>query len=176
MANLDIDDKGQVLSNNEVGRGWNFKRVIDFNDFATNGASESDDDTQTYQLIPLPVGAYVRDVMIFLNEAFDYTGSETTLTAVIGDTGDADGFVTSTELCVDGTEIFAKQANGAYTTGTDDNGVSGGDTTASVINGKAYTTANTLEALFTPASGAKLSETTQGKITILADIAFANDA
>src|SRR6056300_2075100 len=114
MANLDIDDKGQVLSNNEVGRGWNFKRVIDFNDFATNGASESDDDTQTYQLIPLPVGAYVRDVMIFLNEAFDYTGSETTLTAVIGDTGDADGFVTSTELCVDGTEIFAKQANGAY--------------------------------------------------------------
>jgi len=172
MANLDVDLKGQVLTNNEVGRGFNVKAVIDYNDFVNNGASESDDDTQTYQIIPLPVGAYVRDVMIYLNEAFDYSGAETLLTVSIGDTDDADGFVTATELCVDGTEITAKVANGAYTTGTDSNT----DTTVSVVNGKAYTTANTLEALFTPASSAKLSEATVGKVTILADIVFAGEA
>jgi len=175
MANLDVDLKGQILSNNEVGRGFNVKAVIDYNDFVNNGASESDDDTQTYQIIPLPIGAYVRDVMIYLNEAFDYSGSETSLTVQVGDTGDADGYVESTELCVDGTEVFAKLADGDYFNGT---GSSSGQTNdvviQSILNGKVYTTANTLEVLFTPDSSAKLSEATQGKITVLADIAFAN--
>ena len=53
----------------------------------------------------------------------------------------------------------------AYFTGTD----SGADTTANVIKGKTYTSADTIEALFTPTSF-KLDEETAGEIVIFARI------
>jgi hypothetical protein len=181
MANTDVDLKTLTLFNQEVGRGYNVKVEIDFNDLITNAPSgEVDDDTQTYKIVALPAGSYVRSVYYWLKEAFDDSGSGSSLTLQIGDEDDADGFLEAKQIHVDGTEVTAALADGAYRNAvsdeaTDSNSDTVTVTTPSAVEAKVYTADKNLEALLTPSSY-KLSECTQGKLVILADIVFASKA
>jgi hypothetical protein len=118
-------------------------------------------------VIGIPANSIVESVGYRLVTAFnDPAGvGGSSLTVQLGDTGDADGYVTAKELHLDGTEVFIGANDGAYFTGTD----SGTHTTANVIKGKTYTSADTIEALFTPTSF-KLDEETAGEIVIFARI------
>ena len=168
MANIDVTNynKASVVSNNEVGRGWTHVARIDYQDFVKN-PSVTDGDTLTFPVIGIPANSIVESVGYRLVTAFnDPAGvGGSSLTVQLGDTGDADGYVTAKELHLDGTEVFIGANDGAYFTGTD----SGTHTTANVIKGKTYTSADTIEALFTPTSF-KLDEETAGEIVIFARI------
>lgn len=166
MANIDVTSKlvKGPAANNEVGRGWTHKCEIDFNDFVAN-PSASDGDTLTFACFTIPAYSIVKSVGFRVVTAFDDSGGGSSLTVILGDTTDDNGFVVSKQIHVDGSEVFIGANDGVYFQGTD----SGAATTDNVIKGKAYTTANTLEAVFTP-SGYKLDECTQGKIVIWADI------
>jgi hypothetical protein len=168
MANIDVTNynKASVVSNNEVGRGWTHVARIDYQDFVKNPSAD-DGDTLTFPVIGIPANSIVESVGYRLVTAFnDPAGvGGSSLTVQLGDTGDADGYVTAKELHLDGTEVFIGANDGAYFTGTD----SGTHTTANVIKGKTYTSADTIEALFTPTSF-KLDEETAGEIVIFARI------
>ena len=168
MANIDVTNynKASVVSNNEVGRGWTHVARIDYQDFVKNPSAD-DGDTLTFPVIGIPANSIVESVGYRLVTAFnDPAGvGGSSLTVQLGDTGDADGYVTAKELHLDGTEVFIGANDGEYFTGTD----SGTHTTANVIKGKTYTSADTIEALFTPTSF-KLDEETAGEIVIFARI------
>lgn len=168
MANIDVTNynKASVVSNNEVGRGWTHVARIDYQDFVKN-PSATDGDTLTFPVIGIPANSIVESVGYRLVTAFNDPAAVggSSLTVQLGDTTTADGYVTAKELHLDGTEVFIGANDGAYFTGTD----SGTHTTANVIKGKTYTSADTIEALFTPTSF-KLDEETAGEIVIFARI------
>lgn len=170
MANIDVTSKlvKGPAANNEVGRGWTHKVEIDFNDFVAN-PSATDGDTLTFACFTIPAYATVTDVGFRLVTAFDDSGGGSSLTVILGDEDDDNGYVTSKQIHVDGSEVFVGVNDGAYFQGTD----SGAATTSNVIKGKTYTAAKTVEALFTP-SGYKLDECTQGKIVVWANIIDTN--
>jgi hypothetical protein len=166
MANIDVTSfaKASQAANNEVGRGWTHVGTVKYTDFINN-PSTTDGDTLTFPIAAIPQYSIVESVGFRLVTPFNDDAGGASLTLQLGDTGDDNGFVTSTELHLDGTEVFIAANTGEYFTGTDD----GTDVTANVIKGKTYTTANTLEALFTP-SGYKLDECTAGEVKIFARI------
>ena len=168
MANIDVTNynKASVAANNEVGRGWTHVARIDYKDFVAN-PSVADGDTLTFPVIGIPANSIVESVGFRLVTAFNDPAAVggSSLTVQIGDTTDADGYVTSKQIHEDGTEVFIGANDGAYFTGTD----SGTHTTANVIKGKTYTAADTIEALFTP-TGFKLDEETAGDIVVFARI------
>jgi hypothetical protein len=139
---------------------------VKYTDFINN-PSVTDGDTLTFPIAAIPQYSIVESVGFRLVTPFNDDAGGTSLTLQLGDTDDADGFVTAAtaQLHLDGTEVFVAANTGAYFTGTDSNT----DTTVGVVNGKTYTTANTLEALFTP-SGYKLDECTAGEVKIFARI------
>lgn len=170
MADIAVTSKlvKGPAANNEVGRGWTHKCEIDFNDFIAN-PSATDGDTLTFSLFTIPAYSVVRSAGFRVVTAFDDSGGGSSLTVLLGDEDDTDGFTTSKQVHVDGTEVFLGATDGAYWTGTD----SGSATTANVLKGKSYTAAKTVKAIFTP-SGYKLDECTQGKIVFWADILDTN--
>lgn len=155
-------------ANNEVGRGWTLKAEVDFTDFVAN-PSAADNDTLTFSLFNIPAYAVVESVGFRTVTAFDDSGGGSSLTVIVGDEDDTDGFTTSKQVHIDGTEVFIGATDGAYWTGTD----SGAATTANVIKGKVYTAAKTVKAVFTPSSY-KLDECTQGKLVFWARILDTN--
>jgi hypothetical protein len=166
MANIDVTNynKASVVSNNEVGRGWTHVARIDYQDFVKN-PSATDGDTLTFPVIGIPANSIVESVGYRLVTAFnDPAGvGGSSLTVQLGDTGDADGYVTAKELHLDGTEVFIGANDGAYFT------VDSGTHAGKRAQGKTYTSADTIEALFTPTSF-KLDEETAGEIVIFARI------
>ena len=172
MANTDVTSKKvtSIASNTEVGRGYTRQVSLTFQDFLDNEPSgSSDNDTQTYELFSLPVGSILKGVYYHLRTAFDDSGGGSQLQLEIGDTADPNGIMTAKEIHVDSSEVVAAAGiDGVFFT-------VGGD--AGTLNGVAYTTANTVEALFTPDVGGtayKLSELTQGEIVFVADIVYTN--
>jgi len=155
-------------ANNEVGRGWTHKLEINYTDFLAI-TSASDNDTVTVSCFTIPAYSIVTSVGYRLVTAFDDSGGGTSGTLLLGDDDDPDGFLTSSVIHVDGTEVFIGANTGAYFIGTD----SGAATTANVVKGKTYTAAKTIKAVFTPA-GFKMEESTQGKIVIFANILDTN--
>ena len=170
MADIAVTSKlvKGPAANNEVGRGWTHKVEIDYTDFVAN-PSASDNDTLTFSLFTIPAYSVVRSAGFRVVTAFDDSGGGSSLTVLLGDEDDTDGFTTSKQVHIDGTEVFLGATDGAYWTGTD----SGAATTANVIKGKSYTAAKTVKAIFTPSSY-KLDECTQGKIVFWADILDTN--
>tara|TARA_R110002012_G_scaffold50551_3_gene130707 strand:+ start:5258 stop:5788 length:531 start_codon:yes stop_codon:yes gene_type:complete len=172
MANTDVTSKkvSTIASNNEVGRGYTRQVSLTFQDFLDNEPSgSSDNDTQTYELFTLPVGCILKGVHYHLRTAFDDSGGGSQLQLEIGDTSDPNGILIAKEVHVDSSEVVAAAGiDGAFFTVGSDVGT---------LNAKAYTAANTVEALFTPGAGGsayKLSELTQGEIVFVADIIYTN--
>lgn len=171
MADVAITTKiAPPLCHNELGNAWTHRLELDYSDFL-GVTSASDNDTVTVSAFNIPAYCVVESVGYRLVTAFDDSGGGTSGTLLLGDDDDPDGFLTSSVIHVDGTEVFTGFNTGAYFTGTD----SGAATTANVVKGKTYTAAKTLKAVFTPA-GHKMEESTQGKIIILARILDTNVA
>jgi len=168
MADIAVTSKlvkGPAV-NNELGRGWTHTQSVKWSDFA---ATAADNDTNTFSLFTVPAYSIVRNVGFRLKTAFDDTGGGSSLTVKIGDATDDDGYVTATQVHLDGTEVFIAANTGAYFTGTD----SGSATTANVVKGKTYTSAAEIKAVFTPSSY-ELEECNAGEIIFFAEILDTN--
>ena len=89
---------------NEAPRGFNHRIVVDHTDL-TNSTNNT---TQSLTLITLPAGTVVKSAAYFLKTPFKLsTNSSFDLTTVtVGDSGDADRYIDSTELNENGTEVL----------------------------------------------------------------------
>jgi hypothetical protein len=96
---------------NESPRGFNHRFVIDHTDLT----EAADDTTQAITLITLPAGSVVKSAAMFLNTPFEDASDAAfdATTLIVGDSGDTDRYLASTELNENGTEILAKAAPGA---------------------------------------------------------------
>lgn len=144
------------LSDQErAATGFTHAAVVDYSVIAAVGGANT---TANVAILDVAVGDVVADCAYALTTAFDFSDAGiTSLTMIVGDDGDTDRFmpVTTPQLAVDGTEIlyFSALAGGAPATST---------------MPFAYTTANTVDALFTVANGGTplCNEATSGSVTI----------
>ena len=139
------------VANNEISNGYSDVLVVKHGDLTASST------TQTVTLA-IPAGGIVRAVGFYLEEAFD-GGSTSSLKIDVGDGSDADGFVDDQEIHVDASEVIYHNGVGAY--------LDGG--TGTEQQGKLYTSADTIDVLFT-ATGANLSELDAGKVRIYVDM------
>ena len=138
------------------GTGFTHLCRVPYTVLVTVGAGTT---TANIAILDVAVGDSVADCAYNLTTAFDASdASINSLTLIVGDDGDTDRFmpVTTPQLAVDGTEIlyFHSLAGGAPATST---------------MPFAYTTANTVDALFAVAGGASptMAELTSGSVDIL---------
>lgn len=87
----------------------NFCVTVTYEDIAALGANAS----ATLQLFPktgtLPPGTCVRNVKLVLVTAFDFSDAGiTSMLIEVGDGGDTDRFLASTQVAIDGTEVLYK--------------------------------------------------------------------
>lgn len=125
-----------------------------------NAGTYSDNDTVTFT-IPVNAGEIVETVGVRLVTAFNDSGSGDELDVQIGDGTDDDGFVVAADIHTDQSEISYVANTGAYfNDGTTDN----------TVNGKLYTSDDTLDVLISPnlATGTDyaLSELTAGELVV----------
>ena len=130
--------------------GAAFEITIEAADVAALGAST----TGTLQIVPetgtFPVGTKVGNCTLDLITAFDASDAAiNSLLIEVGDGGDTDRYLTSTEVAADGTEIVAKSGSAA-------------------TQPYSYAAADTVDVLFTVAGGASplLSEINAGKLRL----------
>ena len=147
-------------SNQQSANGWTDEYTITYKDFSVDNAGTLADDATLAFTYTVPVGSQVRNVAAHLVTAFTDSGSGDQLNVVVGDGGDADGYLTTALLHTTETEITYVANTGAYL----DN-----------ENGKVYTTADTIDILFTPNAATgdpySLNELTAGEIVFKFDIA-----
>ena len=176
MADTAIDLKTTPLTGPEVGRGYNVRVQIDWQDLVNNApADEATNDTQTYTISNLPMGCKVRDVHFVLNQEFDISGNDS-VSILIGDDNDVDGYMSTTAVGT-ASSVSTKLPDGVYWVSTDTVSSAGETddvtvTLATTTNGKIYNSGESnLVARFAPV-GVKLGDFTAGKITFYADIIF----
>ena len=132
---------GKVPTETQALLGANYCAVIDYTDLNDTAGT-----TKTLTAA-IPANTLVKGNVHVLVE--DFSGpSITSLVYTVGDGGDADFHMTSTEVEVTGTEVDLK----VHTPGS-----------GAASQGKVYTTADTLDFAFT-ASGANLNTLTAGKL------------
>jgi len=141
------------LTVNESAFGMTDELVIEFSDFSVAKVGTlADRATKTFTYA-VPAGTAVADVSAYLITAFDDSGAGDELNFIVGDSADDDGYLTSAAIHVDQSEITYVFNTGALI----DN-----------ENGKAYTTASTIDIKFTPDASTgtpySLNELTAGKI------------
>lgn len=105
---------------------------------------------QTIAILTVAAGQSVTDAAMILNTAFE-DASDTALnstTLIVGDDGDDNRFIASTELNENGTEVDYQHGVAANM-------------------GHMYTAANTVDAIFGSMSGKSLSNIDTGQVTIL---------
>lgn len=125
-------------------------RVIEANELTAAAT------TETIQAISIPAYAVVKDVTYYLVEEFD-GGATSELTVQIGDGTDPNGYITAQSVHADASSVASSLVDGAYLNDS---------TTDNVINGKQYTSADTIDVLFT-ATGANVSVLDAGKIRVV---------
>ena len=181
MANTNIDLGLTPLTGQDARNGYNVFHRLDWKQLVNNApADESSGDTQTYRLVPLRRGDIVRGVYTILRTPFDSSiDAFTTLAIQVGDLNDVNGYITSQSILTGLIDsAYVGEPNGAYFTGTDNNTVSGGDTTSRVVKEKTYSYDDSagavtwLTATITPIGGF-LGKATEGEVDIIADIIFA---
>ena len=175
MADTAIDLKTTPLTGPEVGRGYNVRVQLDWQQMVNNAPSgESNGDTQTYTITNLPIGSCVKHVQYILEEDFTAGGTEI-CTLELGDSDDSDGYMTVSRVGPL-VPVAAAGNNGAYFNSTDTTSSEGETddvtvTLANTTNSKIYTAANQLLARLTPSSF-KLGDCTAGRLVVYADIIF----
>jgi hypothetical protein len=141
------------VANNELSNGWT--------DFLTvkHGDLTAENTTQSFT-IPIPAGGIVYDVGVYLETAFD-GGSISSLKIDVGDGSDADGYIDNIEIAVDATEVTYTLSNGVYLKDAD-------ASTVNLHQGKLYTSADTIDILFTGSHNVDTLDT--GKVTVWVDM------
>jgi hypothetical protein len=143
---------------NAEARDYTHTIVLDYQQLAKDYGTAT---SATITLFKPAIGQIVEAVDYFLAQAFD-GGDDNSLLLKVGDASNDDGYIESSELHVDGTEVLAKMGGGAYFTGTD----SGAHTTANVVNGKVHTAAAVISAILAFGTNDTFSVLTQGKLVI----------
>lgn len=177
MANTDINVGLGAPSENEPALSY----VIDWKQLVDNAPSnEATNDTQTYQLFPLRTGTIIKGVYAIIEE--DFVGA-TNAAFEVGDTNDANGFITSKGLTSVSATNKAHEGDGAYFQSTDTVSSAGetDDVTVtlnSTVNSKIYaydetSTTAYFEVALTPVGG-KLGSATAGRLRIIVDVIFGN--
>lgn len=146
-------------SETQLRTGFTHKVIIDYLDIVAMGAVT----TLTKQIFPegvttFPAGTAVLRAALNLITAFDFLDAAiVSLLVEVGDGGDPDRLITSTELAVDGTEILFKVS-------------------AAATQPYAYLAADGIDAVFLVAGGASplLSEATAGKVEIYLELVDLN--
>lgn len=151
------------LTINENPQGFTDTLTITFEDFSVaNAGTLADRATKTFTYA-IPAGSLVTKVSAHLVTAFNDSGSGDDLTLSVGDGSSAVGFLTAADIHVDATEITYVANTGAYI----DN-----------ENGKIYTTADTIDILFSPDTDNdapySLNELTTGEIKLKFEICDLN--
>jgi hypothetical protein len=151
------------LTINENPSGFTDELVITFDDFSVaNAGTLADRATKTFTYV-IPAGSLVTKASAKLVTAFNDSGSGDDLTVVVGDGADADGYLASADIHVDATEITYVANSGALL----DN-----------ENGKVYTSADTIDILFSPDTDNdapySLNELTAGEIKFKFEICDLN--
>ena len=135
---------------NEAPRGFNHRIVVDHTDLTTS----ANNTTQSLTLITLPAGTVVKSAAYWLKTPFKLsTNSSFDLTTmIVGDSGDTDRYIDSSELNENGTVVVYAVNN----------------------EGKlpSVTTASTaVNAVFTPKAANNLAELDTGEIHIYLETA-----
>lgn len=151
------------LTINENPSGFTDELVITFDDFSVaNAGTLADRATKTFTYV-IPAGSLVTKASAKLVTAFNDSGSGDDLTVVVGDGDDADGYLASADIHTDATEITYVANTGALL----DN-----------ENGKVYTSADTIDILFSPDTDNdapySLNELTAGEIKFKFEICDLN--
>jgi hypothetical protein len=119
--------------------------------------------TNTAQVFNVPVLAKqgVEVVAYVLREPFQdvATNGNNTLTLTIGDGSDADLFLTSTEMCVDGTEVFTKFPAPMVNSGTASN-------VTLLASSKVYTADGNMVLTVTPHTNYGVAAMDAGKVEV----------
>lgn len=154
--------KIQILSTEErAASRFTHKAPILYTD--VTGGTLTGTDVSTVALTgSLPVGTYVKSAGFKLDTAFDASDSAiNSCLMTVGDDGDVDRFIVSKELAVDGTEILYWITANVTTTLP-----------------YVYTTANTIDAVFTVAGGASptIAELNAGQVTVYLEIGNFNES
>ena len=137
----------QVLGAIEASQtGANRVYIVDYTDLTTSTTN-----TAQTLTVSLPANTAAVLTMAVLDTAFDtantnYTGS---LAVTVGDGSDADLFLASMELASDGTEVWKKYGQAA---------------SSLTLGKKVYTSADTLDFIFTPNTEEAVSANTSGAI------------
>lgn len=114
--------------------------------------------TQTIEAISLPAYAIVKNVTYYLDQEFD-GGATSELTIQIGDGTDPNGYIEAKSVHADASSVTSSLVDGAYLNDA---------TTDNVVNGKQYSSADTIDVLFT-ATGANVSVLTAGKLRVIVE-------
>jgi len=151
------------LTINENPQGFTDVYTITFEDFSVaNAGTLADRATKTFTYT-IPAGSLVTKASAHLVTAFNDSGSGDELDVVVGDGADADGYIASSAVHVDQSEITYVANSGALL----DN-----------ENGKVYATADTIDILFTPDASTgnaySLNELTAGEIKFKFEICDLN--
>ncbi len=138
---------------NEIAGGFTDDFIVEWQDFSVDNAGTLADNTAKTFTYVIPAGTAVVSASAYLIEAFNDSGGGDELNVIVGDGTDDDGFLASAALHDDQSQITYVWNTGAYL----DN-----------ENGKAYTTADTIDIKFTPnistGTDYSLNELTAGKI------------
>lgn len=138
------------VANNEISNGWSDFLTIKHGDLTAAAT------TQSFTL-PIPAGAIIRNVGLYSETAFDGAGAS--LTVQMGDGSDANGLLLATQIHNDdGSTLYYANGLGAY--------IDGG--TGAEQQGKLYSTADTLDILFT--GDVNVVGLTSGKVTLWVDM------
>tara|TARA_Y100001938_G_C8075732_1_gene425938 strand:+ start:435 stop:899 length:465 start_codon:yes stop_codon:yes gene_type:complete len=151
------------LTINENPGGFTDELVITFDDFSVaNAGTLADRATKTFTYA-IPAGSLVTKVSAKLVTAFNDSGSGDDLTITVGDGDAANGFLTAADIHTDASEITYVANTGSLL----DN-----------ENGKVYTTADTIDILFSPDTDNdapySLNELTAGEIKLKFEICDLN--
>ena len=151
------------LTVNENSQGFTDELTISFEDFSVaNAGTLADRATKTFTYA-IPAGSLVTKCSAKLVTAFNDSGSGDDLTIKVGDGSVADGFLLSADIHTDATEISYVANTGGYI----DN-----------ENGKVYTSADTIDILFSPDTDNdapySLNELTAGEIKLKFEICDLN--
>jgi hypothetical protein len=170
MANVTSTQAADPGSINE-GASVRRTQIIDFSDIVAAG-TYADNDTATFT-IPVKAGEVVTRIGVKLETAFNDSGAGDELNVEVGDGSDANGYITTAALHTDQTEISIISTDDATYSGAYLND----GTTDNTINGKLYTSDDTIDILLTPnvstGDDYSLNELTAGKVKVVAHIVAA---
>jgi hypothetical protein len=144
--------------------GFTHAKIIDVEDIIAQ--SSFGDASITFNAIGIPAGGVVTNVALHLVTPFA-GGANADVFVEVGDGSDVNGFILSQNY-FEGGDTGTAFCSGVYFRGTDNNAVSGGDTTYNVIKGKVYASADTIDVLITPDD--EIQDLTAGKFIVLATI------